>query len=107
MITETASAGSVSRRRAWLHGSVAEVRRLRRDGVPIVGYTWWPMFGLVGWAYRQGAKELVDYVIQMGLWDLQIDGTTRRRVATSLVEDYRQLAASGVEQIGGRARFAA
>ena len=107
MITETASAGSVARRRAWLHGSVAEVRRLRRDGVPVVGYTWWPMFGLVGWAYRQGAKELADYVIQMGLWDLRIEGGQRRRVLTPLVDEYRQFAMSGVDTIGGRARFAA
>jgi beta-glucosidase/6-phospho-beta-glucosidase/beta-galactosidase len=107
MITETASAGSVARRRAWLHGSVAEVRRLRRDGVPVVGYTWWPMFGLVGWAYRQGAKELADYVIQMGLWDLRIEGGQRRRVLTPLVDEYRRFAMSGVDTIGGRARFAA
>src|SRR5581483_9531899 len=40
LITETASVGSVKRRRAWLETSVAAVRRLRARGVEVVGYTW-------------------------------------------------------------------
>jgi beta-glucosidase/6-phospho-beta-glucosidase/beta-galactosidase len=107
MITETASAGSVARRRAWLHDSVREVRRLRRSGIPVVGYTWWPMFGLIGWAYRQGDRDLAEYVIQMGLWDLHVDGTRRRRVATPLVDEYRVFATSGLDKVGAYVKVAA
>ena len=36
----------------------------------MVGYTWWPMFDLVAWAYRQGNREPARYFARMGLWDL-------------------------------------
>jgi beta-glucosidase len=88
MISETASMGSVLRRRAWLNASVAEVAALRRAGVPLVGYTWWPMFALVTWAYRQGSRPIAAHLAQMGLWDL--DGNLNR-VPTPLVEAYRHL----------------
>jgi hypothetical protein len=39
IISETASVGSVKRRREWLDGSVAAARRVRARGIPLVGYT--------------------------------------------------------------------
>ncbi len=96
LISETASEGSISRRKAWLDGSLAAVRRLRQSGVPLVGYTWWPMFALVTWAYRQGQKPAAFYLKQMGLWDLRDDGHGElERVPTPLVDQYRDLVASG------------
>jgi beta-glucosidase len=101
MISETAARGSIARRREWLDGSVAAVRRLRECGVPVVGYTWWPMFALVQWAYRQGERPVEDYLEQMGLWDLDPDpGSGLRRVETPLVDAYRELAAGGVQAVG-------
>ena len=90
MVTETATSGSVARRARWMESSIAAVADLRRRGVPVVGYTWWPMFALVTWAYRSGSKPLSAYLLQMGLWDLQPepDGGLVR-VATPLVERYR------------------
>ena len=35
--------------------------------MPVNGYTWWPMFALVAWAYRQGVKPHAAYLKQMGL----------------------------------------
>lgn len=89
MISETASMGTVSRRRVWLDQSVEAVAQLRKQGVPLVGYTWWPMFALVTWAYRQGHRPIAAHLAQMGLWDLdeRLD-----RTPTSLVDTYRQLA---------------
>ncbi len=96
LISETASEGSISRRKAWLEGSLAAVRRLRQSGVPLVGYTWWPMFALVTWAYRQGQKPAAFYLKQMGLWDLRDDGNGElERVPTPLVDRYRDLVAAG------------
>lgn len=88
-ISETASVGSIARRAAWLEESVAAVNRLRREGVPLVGYTWWPLFALVTWGYRQGTREPEFYLKQMGLWDLD---TRFDRIATPLVEQFRSLA---------------
>ena len=66
--------------------SVAATRQLRAEGVPLVGYTWWPMFALVAWAYRQGRREPHAYLAQMGLWDLDPSSATRLdSVPTQLV----------------------
>ena len=96
-VAETASVGSVSRRRAWLTDSIAAVRRSRERGVPLVGYTWWPLFALVTWAYRQGTRPAEFYLKQMGLWDLDSD---LRRVRTSLVDDFHALNARGADAFG-------
>jgi beta-glucosidase/6-phospho-beta-glucosidase/beta-galactosidase len=96
-ISETASVGSVQRRREWLEDSLAAVKRLRVSGVPLVGYTWWPLFALVTWAYRQGAHPANYYLKQMGLWDLD---DQLNRVPTPLVEQYRELSDRGSGAIG-------
>jgi beta-glucosidase/6-phospho-beta-glucosidase/beta-galactosidase len=99
-ISETASEGSISRRRAWLEDSVASVRRVRAQGVPLVGYTWWPLFALVTWGYREGRKAPHEYLKQMGLWDLQLTAAGLERVATELVPRYSELVAGGVQVVG-------
>jgi beta-glucosidase/6-phospho-beta-glucosidase/beta-galactosidase len=96
-VSETASVGPVRRRDAWLDDSIAAVRRLRERGVPLVGYTWWPLFALVTWAYRQGTHPAEFYLKQMGLWDLDAE---LHRVPTSLVAKYRALADGGCAQVG-------
>jgi beta-glucosidase len=99
-ISETASSGSVSRRAAWLDDSVAAARRVRARGVPLVGYTWWPLFALVTWGYREGRKAPHEYLKQMGLWDLRRSEHGLERVRTPLVERFRELVASGAQQVG-------
>jgi beta-glucosidase len=96
-VSETASVGSVRRRALWLEDSIAAVRRLRERGVPLVGYTWWPLFALVTWGYRQGTREPAFYLKQMGLWDLDAQ---LRRLPTPLVERYRALAEGGCAEVG-------
>jgi beta-glucosidase/6-phospho-beta-glucosidase/beta-galactosidase len=94
LISETASDGSVGRRQAWLEASLAAVGQARQRGVPVLGYTWWPMFALVAWAYRQGKRPPGAYLKQMGLWDLRPSSTGElERVPTPLVAAYQRLAA--------------
>jgi hypothetical protein len=104
MIAETASAGSVSRRIKWLNDSVASVATLRERGVPVIGYTWWPLFALVGWAYRQNKRELQEYFLQMGLWniDTRVDGKLDR-VYTPVVDAYREMVSGGSRSVGALA----
>lgn len=97
LIAETASSGTVRRRREWLDASVAGVRQLRSAGVPLVGYTWWPLFALVTWAYRQGRHPAGYYFKQMGLWNLDAGAN---RVRTPLVDAFRGLAGRGAEAVG-------
>lgn len=96
-ISETASSGSVRRRQRWLDDSVAAVRQLRAEATPVLGYTWWPLFALVTWAYRQGRHPAAYYYRQMGLWNLD---PAARRVRTSLVDAYRALANGGLAAVG-------
>jgi beta-glucosidase len=99
-VSETASEGPVSRRLAWLDDSVAVVRRVRAAGIPLVGYTWWPLFALVAWAYREGRKEPGAYLKQMGLWDLKPSARGLDRVPTPLVDRFREIVADGVATAG-------
>lgn len=102
-ISETASLGSVAKRRAWLRDSVASARRARQQGIPLVGYTWWPLFALVTWAYRQGRREPAYYLKQMGLWDLKAaSDSALERVPTALVGEYQALTAAAAEAVGPR-----
>lgn len=106
MISETADKGSVGRRLSWLRDSVDAVRGLRAEGIPLIGYTWWPMFALVAWAYRQGSRPLHAHLLQMGLWDLDPDPSGRlARIETPLVEAYRGLVKSGAEPVGSLAEI--
>jgi beta-glucosidase len=100
-VSETASVGSLARRRAWLDASVAATRRLRQEGVPLFGYTWWPLFALVAWAYRQGRRPPAAYLLQMGLWDVDpAPEAALARIRTPLVDAYRDLAAAGAAAAG-------
>ena len=84
-----------------MRDSVEAVKRVRSSGIPLVGYTWWPLFALVTWAYRQGVNPPEYYLKQMGLWDLKDTERQRlERVATPLVNQYREIVARGVETFG-------
>lgn len=106
MISETASLGTPARRTRWLRDSVEACNRLRSQGVPMVGYTWWPMFALVGWAYRQSDLDFHKYLLQMGLWDLEPTPEGElRRVPTSVIEEFKSLIARGSEPVGSLTHF--
>lgn len=101
MLTETSTPGPVRRREQWMDESLAVVRDLRAEGVPVIGYTWWPMFSLVGWQYRRGRKLLGAYLAHMGLWDLRDDGAgTLVRERTPLVDKYAAYVADTAGTVG-------
>jgi beta-glucosidase len=92
MLTETSVSGPVHARRRWLDESVAATQRIRADGLPLVGYTWFPAFSLVAWSYRNGRKPTEAYMAHMGLWDLRDDGTgALRREPTGLEREFAAL----------------
>ncbi len=107
-VAETASLGSIKKRSQWLVDSVASVRRAREKGLPVMGYTWWPLFALVTWAYRQGKHPAAYYLKQMGLWNLvpapspdSISGEIDlKRVRTTLVDEFQRLASAGSSPVG-------
>ena len=66
MITETSTNGPLALRAEWLADSIATIPRLRAAGVPLVGYTWWPLFDLIDWSYRHGARPIEEFVARLG-----------------------------------------
>ncbi|WP_382309940.1 family 1 glycosylhydrolase [Herbiconiux sp. UC225_62] len=69
-VTETSRGGSVESRVEWLGESIAEVDALRAEGMPVVGYTWFPFFTLVDWLWRNDLSTPDDWFVHMGLVDL-------------------------------------
>jgi beta-glucosidase/6-phospho-beta-glucosidase/beta-galactosidase len=66
MVTETSTNGSLDARGRWLEQSVALIPQLRAEGVPLIGYTWWPLFDLIDWSYRHSARPLEEFVTRLG-----------------------------------------
>ena len=77
VVTETSRGGSVESRLEWLGESLEEVAKLRGEGVPVLGYTWFPFFTLVDWLYRHDTKAPDDWFVHMGLVDV-VRGADRR-----------------------------
>jgi beta-glucosidase len=100
MVTETSDNASVAGRAAWMDEAVASVGIARLDGLPVVGFTWFPVLSHIDWRWRRGPRELEAYWCHMGLWDL--DRRLRRR-PTALVDRYAAIVAAGAPSLGAAA----
>lgn len=95
MVTETSDRAPAWRRERWLHESVQGVRDARAAGVPVVGYTWWPLYCLFDWRWRKGTLDPDSYICRMGLYDLRRNGDgDLSRVPSRLVDPFMRLAAA-------------
>jgi beta-glucosidase/6-phospho-beta-glucosidase/beta-galactosidase len=101
MVTETSSHLDVMGRQLWMDDTIDAVRKLRREGLPIVGYTWFPMFSLYRWDCRLSTRPLDGYLMHLGLYELERDADRLlQRTATPLVDRYRQHMATPMPLIG-------
>lgn len=93
MITETSALYDVEGRARWMDETIAAVRAARADGLPVVGYTWFPIMTMFDWLYRTGDKPLEEYAIHLGLYDsvFNEEGLLERH-ATPLVQRFREYA---------------
>lgn len=89
MVTETSAYGSDEVRSRWLGASVDAVKELRERGVPVVGYTWFPLFTMIDWRYRFGLAPADSYRIELGLYVLNTEGVRWR--PSELVDHYSQI----------------
>src|SRR5439155_19219948 len=99
MLTETSVEGQPINREIWLDQCIDDIRRLRGEGVPMVGLIWWPMLDQIDW---DGAlTHRIGKVHQVGLYTLvrEKDGTLKRQ-ATPLVQQFREAVAAGEERVG-------
>jgi beta-glucosidase len=89
LLTETGLLGSVAERKRWMDGSIEVVRQAGVEGIPVLGYTWWPLFDMIDWAYRIERKSLRRYLIPGGLWASKFSTLAMlRRSPTALVRHY-------------------
>lgn len=99
ILSETSIEGKPINREVWLDQMASDSRRLRSEGIPLMGIIWWPLFDHLDW---DGAlTHRVGKLHRVGLYKLvrQNDGTLER-VKTPLADAYAKLAAGGTELVG-------
>jgi beta-glucosidase/6-phospho-beta-glucosidase/beta-galactosidase/glycosyltransferase involved in cell wall biosynthesis len=105
MLTETSVDGKPINREIWLDGTFDHIRRLREEGIPMLGLIWWPLLDQLDW---DGAlTHRIGKIHQVGLYSLarQKDGVLKRE-ATPLVAQFKAAMAAGEARIGKLAKLA-
>lgn len=100
MITETSAVGADEVRERWLETSVSMIKNLRADGVPVIGYTWFPLFTMIDWRYRFSHEPLENFYLELGLYKLNREAGGKRWLETPLVEKFQRYVQSPFEAIG-------
>jgi len=96
MITETSARSDVDGRARWMDDTIASVAAVRAEGIPVVGYTWFPMMTMVDWKYRLASGTVQKYLLHLGLWDSAYDASgVLQRHPTPLVDRYRHYVGQG------------
>jgi beta-glucosidase/6-phospho-beta-glucosidase/beta-galactosidase len=73
----------------WLRKEWANVHRLRQDGVPIIGFTWYSLTDQVDW--DTGLREANGRVNPLGLADLDRNLRPVGKVYQELVRQWREI----------------
>jgi beta-glucosidase/6-phospho-beta-glucosidase/beta-galactosidase len=100
MITETSAVGPDEIRSGWLEKSLLMVKQLRESGVPLIGYTWFPLFTMIDWRYRFSQEPLENFYLELGIYKLNQSGSGKRWLETPLVEQMRRATQNPTESIG-------
>jgi len=94
MLTETSIDGKPINREIWLDARSTIIKRLRQEGVPMLGLIWWPLLDQLDW---DGAMtHRIGKIHEVGLFNLQRqpDGTlrdpARRHSALQASDDRRR-----------------
>jgi beta-glucosidase/6-phospho-beta-glucosidase/beta-galactosidase len=92
-VTETSFCGGVEQRRPqarWLCEMAEECERLRADGVPLAGFTWYGAYDHLDW--QDAMCRPTGNIHPVGLWRLvrEPDGTLSRH-PTDLLDAYAEL----------------
>lgn len=100
MITETSAPGHHLDRSRWMNQTIAAVREVRAESVPVIGYVWFPMFTMIEWKYRWSRKGLRHHLLHLGLYDVEAHDGRMDRQPTSLVTTYRDYLHNSAAAIG-------
>ncbi|CAN5466300.1 family 1 glycosylhydrolase [soil metagenome] len=100
MITETSAVGSDEIREKWLESSVLMIKNLRGEGVPVIGYTWFPLFTMIDWRYRFSQEPLENFYLELGLYRLNRERNGMRWIETPLVDKIKSYTKNSRMMIG-------
>ena len=100
MITETSAVGSEEIRERWLDSSVRVIKEMRSEGVPVIGYTWFPLFTMIDWRYRFSDAPLEDFYLELGLYRINREKEGPRWLPTPLVDMFRDRASDPMSSVG-------
>jgi beta-glucosidase/6-phospho-beta-glucosidase/beta-galactosidase len=65
IITESSLNGTIEERAKWLAEAATAVAEIRAEGLPLVGFTWFPVLDLIDWVYRAG-RPFEEYITRQG-----------------------------------------
>ncbi len=91
-IAESSFEGSDEERAGWIDRNIDAIRTVRSEGVPCIGYTWWPLFDHVDW--NTLLQKLTGHVCPAGL--LHLTPGPKDRVPTAAFTHFQQCARQGV-----------
>jgi beta-glucosidase/6-phospho-beta-glucosidase/beta-galactosidase len=100
MITETSAVGGDEIRSRWLGKSLEMVKQLRAKGVPVIGYTWFPIFTMIDWRYRFSSEPLAKFYLELGIYKLNQSGCGKRWLETPLVEQMKKAVGNPAQSVG-------
>ena len=99
MITETSAVGTDEIRERWLDSSVSMIKNIRQEGVPVIGYTWFPLFTMIDWRYRFVEEPLENFYLELGLYRLN-RGEGQRWLESPLVDKFRSYVSDSFGSVG-------
>lgn len=51
----------------WMDQTMQAVVKARQEDIPVLGYTQFPLFTMVDWAYRTDIAPAADYFLNLGM----------------------------------------
>ena len=99
MLTETSIDGKPINREIWLDRTIDDIRQLREEGIPMLGFIWWPLLDQLDW---DGAMtHRIGKIHEVGLFNLhrQPDGVLKRS-APPLIKMFKAAMEAGEKRIG-------
>ncbi|HEX6125791.1 MAG TPA: family 1 glycosylhydrolase [Pyrinomonadaceae bacterium] len=100
MITETSAVGSDEIRQRWLESSVSMIRDLRRESIPVIGYTWFPLYTMIDWRYRFSTDPLESFYLELGLYRFNHGSGGKRWIETPLVNQIKSYITDPFSSVG-------
>lgn len=67
----------------WLDDTLEACGEVRKQGIPLLGYTQFPLFSMIDWEYRGGDGLASEYLINLGIYDVKFKGVDDIRITES------------------------